>query len=59
MKELYLESLRKIKENNIKNEKDYIELMHKHLILNIESLKYITQTRNFKKIVKLAEELVI
>lgn len=59
MKELYWESLQKIKENNIKTEKDYIKLMHKHLILNIESLKYMTQTRNFRKIVKLAEELVI
>lgn len=55
MKEAYKKSLHMIKELNIKNEKEYNKLLHQYLILSSESLKYISQTRKFKKIIKLAE----
>lgn len=58
MKEAYLKSLQMIKELNIQSEKEYNELLHNYLLLNIESLKYISQTRSFRKIVKLAKEVV-
>lgn len=55
MKEMYIKSLRMIKELNIKNQKEYIKLVRDYRILNLESLKYISQTRNFRKIRKMAE----
>lgn len=57
MKEYYLKSLQMIKEFNIKSEKEYNKLVSKYPILNIESLKFISQKRNFKSIIKLAEEV--
>lgn len=57
MKETYLKSLQKIKELNIKNEEEYNKLLHNYLLLNSESLKYISQTRSFKKIIKLSKEV--
>lgn len=57
MKETYLKSLQMIKRLNIKNEKEYNKLLHNYLILNLESLKYISQTRSFKKILQLAKEV--
>lgn len=57
MKEAYLKSLQMIKEFKIKNEKDYNKLLGTYLILSSESLKYISRTRKFKRIVKLAEEV--
>lgn len=57
MKEAYLKSLQMIKTLNIKNEKDYNKLVKTYLILNFQSLKYITQKKNFKDIVKIAEEV--
>lgn len=58
MKEAYEESLRMIKVLNIKDENEYNKLVGNYLILSLESLKYISQTRKFKKIIKLAEEVV-
>ena len=58
MKEAYLKSLQMIKELNIQNEKEYNKLLHNYLLLNSESLKYISQTRSFKRIIRLAEEVV-
>lgn len=57
MKEAYEKSLRMIKQLNIKSEKEYNELLKDYLILNTESLKYISRTRKFKKIIKIAEEV--
>lgn len=57
MKENYLKSLRMIKILKIKNEKEYNQLLQNYLILSAESLKYISQTRNFRKIIKLAREV--
>lgn len=57
MKENYLKSLRMIKILKIKNEKEYNKLLKDYLILSSESLKYISQTRNFRKIIRLAREV--
>lgn len=57
MQEYYLKSLQMIKNLNIRNEKEYNELLNDYKILSLESLKYISQTRNFNKIIRLAEEV--
>lgn len=57
MKEMYIKSLRMIKELNIKNKKEYKNLVRNYLILNLESLKYISQTKRFRKIRKLAKNM--
>lgn len=57
MEEAYEESLQMIKALNIKNEKEYNRLVQNYLILNAESLKYISQTRDFYKIIELAKEV--
>ncbi len=57
MKELYIKSLRMIKNLNVKNKKQYIKLVRDYRILNLESLKYISQTRSFRKIRKLANNI--
>lgn len=57
MKEMYIKSLQMIKNLNIKNEKDYSRLLRDYLLLNTESLKYISQTRSFRKIITIAKEV--
>ena len=57
MKEMYIKSLQMIKKLNIKNEKDYSRLLRDYLLLNTESLKYISQTRSFRKIIRIAKEV--
>lgn len=57
MKEMYEKSLQMIKELNVKNKKEYIKLVRNYLILNFESLKYISQTKSFRKIKKLAKNV--
>lgn len=57
MKEMYIKSLQMIKLLNIKNEKEYNRLLNDYLLLNAESLKYISQTRRFKNIIKLSKEV--
>lgn len=56
VKEAYLKTLKTIKQLNIKTEGEYRELLQDYLILSMESLKYITQKKKFKDIIKLAEE---
>ena len=58
MKEAYIKSLQMIKVLNIKDEREYVKLVKDYLILNAESLKYISRTKKFKKIIELAEEVV-
>ena len=55
MKEYYLKSLQMIKELDIKNEKEYNKIVKDYKILSAESLKYISRTRRFNKIIKLAK----
>lgn len=57
MQEYYFKSLQMIKNLKIKTEEKYNKLLSDYKILSSESLKYISQTRNFNKIVKLAEEV--
>lgn len=57
MKEMYIKSLRMIKNLNVKNKKEYIKLVRDYRILNLESLKYICQTKRFRKIRKLAKNM--
>ena len=57
MKENYLKSLQMIKEFKIKNEKEYNKLHKHYLILSAESLKYISGTRSFTHIVRIAREV--
>lgn len=57
MKEYYLKSLRMIKVLNIKTVKEYNNLLEHYLLLNVKSLKYISQTTRFSEIVKIAKEV--
>lgn len=57
MKEMYIKSLRMIKELDVKNKKEYRKLVRNYLILNFESLKYMSQTKRFRKIRKLAKNM--
>ena len=57
MKEEYQKSLRMIKLLKIKTKREYERLLDNYLILNVESLKYIAETRNFKDIIKLSREV--
>ena len=57
MEKAYIKSLQMIKQLNIKSEKEYNKLVQNYLILNVESLKYISGTRKFRKIIKLAKEV--
>lgn len=58
MKEYYEKSLQMIKLMDIKNEDEYARIVNSYLVLSLESLKYISQTRRFSKIIKLAREVV-
>ena len=55
MEEYYNKSLKMIKKLGIKNKKEYNKLLEFYLILSVESLKYISQERSFKKIIKIAK----
>lgn len=57
MKEAYYKSLQMINKLKIRNEKEYKKVFKNYLILSAESLKYISQTRNFRKVIKLAKEV--
>lgn len=57
MKEAYIKSLQMIKILNIESEEDYRRIVKNYLLLSTESIKYISQTRSFKKIIKLAKEV--
>lgn len=57
MENYYIKSLQIIHLLKIKTEREYNKLLNDYLILTLESLKYISQTRDFNKIVKLSMEL--
>ncbi|MCI8699749.1 MAG: hypothetical protein HFJ47_00205 [Clostridia bacterium] len=57
MQEYYLKSLQMIKNLNIQKEKEYNELLEDYKLLSLESLKYMSKTRSFRKIIRLAEEV--
>lgn len=57
MEENYKKSLQMIKQFKIKTKREYERLLDNYLILSVESLKYIAETRNFKDIIKLSKEV--
>lgn len=57
MQENYLKSLQMIKILKIKTRKEYNKLLNDYLLLSVESLKYISQTDNFRQIVRQAKEV--
>ena len=57
MKQAYLRSLQMIKILNIKNRNEYNRYKKYYLVLNIDSLKYISGKRNFDDIIKIAKEV--
>lgn len=57
MQEMYKKSLQMIKILKIKNQKQYSEITKYFLLLNIQSLKYMSKTKDFRKIIKLAKEV--
>ena len=54
MKEAYNKSLQMIKILKVKNEEEYNKLLKYYLILSSESLKAMSRTRRFQKIVEIA-----
>lgn len=57
MEEAYEKSLQMIRVLNVKTEKQYNKLVQTYLILNLQSMKYITEKKKFKEIVELAMEV--
>lgn len=57
MEKEYKKALQMIKIMKIKNQKQYSEITKYFFLLNIQSLKYISGTKNFRKIIKMAEEV--
>lgn len=57
MQENYLKSLRMIKILDIKTEEEYKKLLKNYLLLSTVSLKYISQTDDFNKIIVQAKEV--
>ena len=57
MEENYKKSLQMIKLFKIRSKREYERLLDNYLLLSVESLKYISQNRNFKDIIKLAKEV--
>lgn len=55
MREAYLKSLQMIKILNIKNRNEYNRYKKYYLVLNIDSLKYISDKRNFNDIIRIAK----
>ena len=57
MQNEFIKSLQMIKILGVKNQNEYKNLTNDFLILSLESLKYISQKKDFKEIVKMAEEI--
>ena len=57
MREAYLKSLQMIKILNIKNRNEYNRYKKYYLVLSIDSLKYISDKRNFNDIIRIAKEV--
>lgn len=55
MREMYQKSMQMIKDLDIKSEKAYNALLKDYKILSSESLKYISGTRSFYKIIEMAK----
>ena len=59
MQNEFIKSLQVIKILGIRNQKQYKKMSKNFLVLSPESLKYMSQKRDFKEIVEMAEEYSI
>lgn len=57
-KEAYNRSLQIIAEYNIKNETEYNKLAKEYLLLNSESMKYISQVKEFSEVIQKAKAVI-
>ena len=57
MKNEFIKSLQMIKILKIKNQNQYKSISKDFLVLSLDSLKYISQKKDFKEIVKMANEI--
>ena len=57
LKNEFIKSLQMIKILKIENQEQYENLQKDFLVLSLDSLKYISQKRSFKDIVKIANEI--
>ena len=57
MKNEFIKSLQMIKILKIKNQNQYKYISKDFLVLSLDSLKYISQKKDFKEIVKMANEI--
>ena len=57
MKNEFFKSLQMIKILKIKNQNQYKSISKDFLVLSLDSLKYISQKKDFKEIIKMANEI--
>lgn len=57
MKNEFIKSLQMIKILKIKNQDEYKNISKDFLVLSLDSLKYIAQKKDFKEIIKMANEI--
>lgn len=57
MQEAYIRFQQMIKVLNIKNRNEYNKYKNYYLVLNIDSLKYISGKRNFNDIIRIDKEV--
>ena len=57
MKNEFLKSLQMIKILNIRNQEQYKNISKDFLVLSLDSLKYISQKKDFKEIIKMANKI--
>lgn len=57
LEEAYQKSLRIINDLNIQDEKQYKKIVKEYLILNIVSLRFMSQRNSFKDIITIAKEV--
>lgn len=57
MKNEFIKSLQMIKILKIKTQNQYRNISKDFLVLSLDSLKYISQKKDFKEIVKMANEI--
>ena len=57
MRTEFIKSLQMIKILKIKNQNQYRSISKDFLVLSLDSLKYISQKKDFKEIVKMANEI--
>ena len=53
----FIKSLQMIKILKIKNQEQYKNVSKDFLVLSLDSLKYISQKKDFKEIIKMANEI--